>query len=92
MVNFGRYDQLFYNLYQVLIMNNKKKKYVGSFADEKDAAVLYDKVAILTHGLKVSISYYPTYQSLMSKLQAKTNFGYNKNQLMEILKENINMD
>ena len=35
-------------------MNNKKKKYVGSFADEKDAAVLYDKVAILTHGLKVS--------------------------------------
>jgi hypothetical protein len=36
-------------------MNNKKKKYVGSFADEKDAAVLYDKVAILTHGLKVSL-------------------------------------
>jgi len=35
-------------------MNNKKKKYVGSFADEKDAAVLYDKVAILTHGLKVN--------------------------------------
>ena len=36
-------------------MNNKKKKYVGSFADEKDAAILYDKVAILTHGLKVTI-------------------------------------
>jgi hypothetical protein len=35
-------------------MNNKKKKYVGSFLDEKDAAVLYDKVAVLTHGLKVS--------------------------------------
>ena len=35
-------------------MNNKKKKYVGSFADERDAAVLYDKVAVLTHGLKVS--------------------------------------
>jgi len=34
-------------------MNNKKKKYVGSFANEKDAAILYDKVAILTHGLKV---------------------------------------
>ena len=34
-------------------MNNKKKKYVGSFIDEKDAAVLYDKVAVLTHGLKV---------------------------------------
>lgn len=34
-------------------MNNKKKKYVGSFIDEKDAAILYDKVAVLTHGLKV---------------------------------------
>jgi hypothetical protein len=34
-------------------MNNKKKKYVGSFPVERDAAVLYDKVAILTHGLKV---------------------------------------
>ena len=37
-------------------MNNKKKKYVGSFADEKDAAILYDKVAILTHGIKVVIN------------------------------------
>ena len=36
-------------------MNNKKKKYVGSFINEKDAANLYDKVAILTHGLKVLI-------------------------------------
>lgn len=34
-------------------MNNKRKKYVGSFVNEKDAATLYDKVAILTHGLKV---------------------------------------
>jgi hypothetical protein len=34
-------------------MNNKRKKYVGSFEVERDAAVLYDKVAILTHGLKV---------------------------------------
>jgi hypothetical protein len=38
-------------------MNNKKKKYVGSFAEERDAAVLYDKVAILTHGLKVLNSF-----------------------------------
>ncbi len=36
-------------------MNNKKKKYVGSFINETDAAILYDKVAVLTHGLKVSI-------------------------------------
>ncbi len=37
-------------------MNNKKKKYVGSFADERDAAVHYDRVAIPTHGLKVCIN------------------------------------
>jgi hypothetical protein len=48
-------------------MNNKKKKYVGSFADEKDAAVLYDKVAILTHGLKVRLLY-SVYGSLMNKI------------------------
>jgi hypothetical protein len=40
-------------------MNNKKKKYVGSFAEEIDAAILYDKVAIITHGLKVCITCYP---------------------------------
>jgi hypothetical protein len=35
-------------------MNSNKKKYVGSFPNELDAAKLYDKVAILTHGLKVN--------------------------------------
>lgn len=39
-------------------MNNKKKKYVGSFPEEKSAAILYDKVAILTHGLKVRNYFY----------------------------------
>ena len=39
-------------------MNNKKKKYVGSFAEEIDAAILYDKVAIITHGLKVTFAKY----------------------------------
>lgn len=34
-------------------MNNKRKKYVGSFPKEKDAAVLYDKASILTYGMKV---------------------------------------
>ena len=36
-------------------MNNKKKKYIGSFTSEYEAALLYDKVSILTHGLKVTI-------------------------------------
>jgi hypothetical protein len=34
-------------------MNNKRKKYVGSFPEERDAAVLYDKAAILTYGMNV---------------------------------------
>lgn len=51
-------------------MNNKRKKYVGSFADEKDAAVLYDKVAILTHGLKVSF-FLPSNEDLKFKYRPK---------------------
>lgn len=65
-------------------MNNKKKKYVGSFVEERDAAELYDKVAILTHGLKVL----PFYLNC----QAKTNFGYTKPMILQILRENINID
>lgn len=58
-------------------MNNKKKKYVGSFADEKDAAMLYDKVAILTHGLKVG--YYLQYknkQFILFHTCSKVNLQY----------------
>lgn len=52
-------------------MNNKRKKYVGSFQVERDAAVLYDKVAILTHGLKVGLyfkSYYIFRQKQISRI------------------------
>ena len=38
---------------QMMIMGNFKKMYVGAIDQERDAALLYDKVAILTHGLKV---------------------------------------
>lgn len=37
----------------MMIMGNFKKMYVGAIDDEKDAALLYDKIAVLTHGLKV---------------------------------------
>ena len=40
-------------LIQMMIMGNFKKMYVGAIDKEQDAAILYDKVAILTHGLKV---------------------------------------
>lgn len=42
-------------------MHNKKKKYLGSFERELDAALHYDKIAIWTHGLKVSLSYFHIY-------------------------------
>ena len=32
-----------------------KKRYYGGIKDEKDAAILYDKYAILTQGVSVSI-------------------------------------
>jgi hypothetical protein len=50
-------------------MNNKRKKYVGSFADEKLAAILYDKVAILTHGMKVSLVYIANHYVLNRRKQ-----------------------
>lgn len=37
-----------------MIMGNFKKMYVGAIDKERDAALLYDKIAILTHGLKVN--------------------------------------
>ena len=34
-----------------------KKRYYGGIKDEKDAAKLYDKYAILTQGIGVSLNY-----------------------------------
>jgi hypothetical protein len=34
-------------------MVNKKKRYVGSYSDEQDAARAYDKAALQNHGAKV---------------------------------------
>lgn len=40
--------------YQVFIMINKKKEYFGPFEDPSNAAKIYDQIAIIFHGLKVS--------------------------------------
>jgi hypothetical protein len=37
----------------MMIMGNFKKMYIGAIEDEKEAALMYDKIAILVHGLKV---------------------------------------
>jgi len=39
----------------MMIMGNFKKMYIGAIENEQEAAQLYDKIAILVHGLKVII-------------------------------------
>jgi hypothetical protein len=41
------------NKWQMMIMGNFKKMYIGAIENEQEAAFLYDKIAILVHGLKV---------------------------------------
>ena len=43
--------------WQVLIMVKKKKRYLGSFANEEEAARAYDKVALQNHGNKAKTNY-----------------------------------
>ena len=57
------------NSWQILLMVNRKKKYLGTLQSEELAAKFYDKVAIQYQGAK-----------------AKTNFPYNKHQVMQILR------
>lgn len=39
--------------FQVFIMINKKKRYFGVLENEEHSALVYDKLAIIFHGLKV---------------------------------------
>lgn len=39
----------------MMIMGHMKKIYIGAIEEEKEAAILYDKISILVHGLKVLI-------------------------------------
>ena len=43
--------------WQVLIMVEKKKRYVGSFSNEEEAARAYDKVALQHHGIKAKTNF-----------------------------------
>ncbi len=38
----------------MMIMGNQKKIYIGAVDTEIEAAIIYDSVSILIHGLKVS--------------------------------------
>ena len=41
----------------MMIMGNFKKMYVGAIQNEEEAAMLYDKIAIVTHGLKAKTNF-----------------------------------
>lgn len=81
--------------WQMMIMGNQKKIYIGAVESEMEAAAIYDKVSIIIHGMKVSQnlklsqlhiqSLYSSNILLIHCVQAKTNFSYSKQQIEEIL-------
>ena len=54
--------------YQVMIIGTIKKKYFGSISCEKEAAILYDKLAILTNGLAAKTNFSYTRSDLLKML------------------------
>jgi hypothetical protein len=46
------------NQWQVLIMVNKKKRYVGSYSFEEEAAKHYDIVALQHHGTRAKTNFF----------------------------------
>ena len=57
------------NQYQVLIMLNKKKLYIGSYPVEEDAARIYDILTLKFRGNKAKTNYYYNYEQI-KKIQA----------------------
>ena len=55
--------------WQVLIMVRKKKRYLGSFSSEEEAARAYDKVALQNHGNKAKTNYDYTKEEIEKILQ-----------------------
>ena len=64
------------NQWQVLIMINKKKRYIGNYKNEEEAASSYDIVAIQNHGNKAKTNFYYTPEQI-DKIKKMKNFIWN---------------
>jgi hypothetical protein len=62
------------NQWQVLIMVKKRKRYVGSFSSEEEAARNYDKVALIFHGKKAKTNYFYRFEEIEEILSEKIIF------------------
>ena len=52
------------NQWQVLLMHNKGKSYVGSYSSEEFAAKIYDILAIKLRGIKARTNFKYTYEQI----------------------------
>uniref|UniRef100_A0A7S3KST7 AP2/ERF domain-containing protein n=1 Tax=Euplotes crassus TaxID=5936 RepID=A0A7S3KST7_EUPCR len=54
--------------WQVMIMGNFKKMYFGAIKSEKEAAIFYDKLAIVSHGIKAKTNFSYTRSDIINIL------------------------
>jgi len=54
--------------WQVMIMGNFKKMYFGAIENEADAALFYDKLAIISHGIKARTNFNYTREDIIEIL------------------------
>ena len=63
------------NQWQVLIMINKKKRYIGNYKNEEEAASSYDIVAIQNHGNKAKTNFYYSPEEIERIKKMKNSFN-----------------
>ena len=59
------------NFKQVIMMINAKKQYITTRDNERDAALIYDKLAIQTQGLKAKCNFSYTKSQVLDILNEK---------------------
>ena len=58
-------------------MINKKKRYIGNYKTEEEAASSYDIVAIQNHGNKAKTNFYYTPEEIEKIKKMKNSFNWN---------------